>query len=300
MNFNIILEFSINTLALGSLYALISLGLVFVFGIMQLVNFAYGEYIMFSGYLLYFLGVFTDLPWFLVFAISILGGAIIGFLSELVAFRPFRGRSLEALFVSSFAVSLILQNTAVLSVSPRSKAVDLPAIFNEAVQFGEITIPIRNLLTIAVTIILLVGLLVLMKKTPLGIAMRAASENFPAARLMGVPANLVISIAFIISGFLAGVVAIFWSARSGAVEPMMGQGPLLVGFIAVVIGGMYSLTGSVLGGFAYAVLANLLSMFLPNELLSFRDAFMFVIVITFLVIRPQGLIKGTYTEERVG
>jgi branched-chain amino acid transport system permease protein len=130
--------------------------------------------------------------------------------------------------------------------------------------------------------------------------MRGASENFVAARLMGVPANLVISVAFIISGFLAGIVAIFWSARTGSAEPLMGSAPLLIGFIAVVIGGMHSLPGSVVGGFVYAFIANTLSLTLPTELLSFRDAFMFVIVIAFLVLRPEGLIRGNYQDERVG
>ncbi|MDR0432182.1 MAG: branched-chain amino acid ABC transporter permease [Bifidobacteriaceae bacterium] len=300
MTLGVIVEFIINTLSLGSLYALISLGLVFVFGIMQLVNFAYGEYIMVSAYVLYGLGVFTDLPWPLVFLAAVLTGAIIGFVSEVVAFRPFRGRSLDALLVTSFALSVILQDTVQLSISPRSKAPPFPDFFNQNVTLFGIVTPLRSYLMIGTTVLLLVGLSLLMRGTVLGIAMRGASENFTTARLMGVPANLVISTAFVISGLLAGIVAIFWTARSGAVEPLMGSAPLLVGFIAVVIGGMHSLVGAVVGGFAYAAVANVLSLTLPTSLLSFRDAFMFVIVIMFLVLRPEGLIRGSYAEERVG
>ena len=299
MNTKVLLEFFINTLSMGSLYALIALGLVFVFGICQLINFAYGEFITLSAYSLYFLGA-TFLPWPLVFVIGIFTGVAIGFLSELIAFKPFRGRSLDALLVTSFAISVILQRIFQLAISPRSKAVPVPDFFYIPVEFFGVTMPLRNYLFIATTIVLLVILVVIMRYTPLGIAMRGASENFMIARLMGVPANLIISIAFIISGFLAGVVAIFWSARTGSVEPMMGSIPLLIGFIAVVIGGMHSLPGSVAGGFIYAFVANILSLTIPTNLLSFRDAFMFVIVIAFLLLKPEGIIRGHYQEVRIG
>lgn len=300
MSANIFIEFVINVLSMGSLYALIALGLVFVYGICNLVNFAYGEFITVSAYVLYFVGTFTDLPWWLVFLIAIGSGALTGFLSELIAFRPFRGRSLDALLVTSFAVSIILQRSFQLGISPRSRAVPVPDFFNINVSLLGVVTPLRNILLIGTTIILLIAVLILMRRTSLGIAMRGASENFVTARLMGVPANLVISIAFVISGILAGVVAIFWSARTGSVEPMMGSGPLLIGFISVVIGGMQSLVGAVVGGYVYAFIANMLSLTLPSSLLSFRDAIMFVIVIAFLVLKPEGLIRGKYQEERVG
>jgi branched-chain amino acid transport system permease protein len=300
MSATVLVEFFINTLSLGCLYALISLGLVFVFGIMQLINFAYGEFITIGSYTMFLLGAFTQIPWPLVILLAILSSVLIGYLSELIAFRPFRGRSLEALLVSSFAISVILQHVFQLSISPRAKAVPYPAFFDINVDLFGVVAPLRSYLIIVTTVVLLVAFTLLMRKTILGVAMRGASENFVTARLMGVPANLVISAAFIISGFLAGVVCIFWSARSGSVDPLMGSAPLLIGFIAVVIGGMHSLTGSVLGGFVYAAIANILSLTLPTSMLSFRDAFMFVIVILFLVLKPEGLIRGSYAEERVG
>lgn len=300
MSAQIFFEFAINVLSMGSLYALIALGLVFVFGICKMINFAYGEFITVGSYALYFLGAFTNLSWPLVFLIGILASVAIGFLSELVAFRPFRGRSLDALLVTSFAVSVILQRLFQLGISPRSKAVPIPAFFNMNIELLGVITPLRNCLIIATTAVLLLILVILMKYTVLGVAMRGASENFVTARLMGVPANLVISVAFIISGFLAGVVAIFWTARTGSVEPLMGMSPLLIGFIAVVIGGMHSLPGAVAGGFVYAFIANILSLTLPTSLLSFRDAVMFAIVIAFLVLKPEGLMRGNYQEERVG
>lgn len=294
------LEFIINTLSLGSLYALMSLGLVFVYGILKLVNFAYGEYIMVGGYLLWIFSSFVSIPWWVVALIAILGAAALSYLSELIAFRPVRTKSLDALLVTSFAVSVLLQNTTLLAVSPRAKAVPLPSIFNDSINLLGVVTPLRNVLMIGATVVLLIGLTLLMKKTVLGIAMRAAAEDFTTARLMGVPANLVISSAFILSGLLAGIVAVFWVGRSASIDPMMGAAPLLIAFIAVVIGGMHSLPGAVLGGYVYGLLFNVLSVALPGGLVPYREAIMFVIVIMFLVLKPEGIIRGTYTEERVG
>jgi branched-chain amino acid transport system permease protein len=272
---------------------------------MQLVNFAYGEYIMVSAFTLYFLSVIGDLPWLVGGVIAILAGAVIGFLSEVIAFRPFRGRSLDALLVSSFAVSVILQNSALIGISPRTKAIPYPAFFDTKIDLFGVVTSMRSYIFIGTTLVLLVALVILMRKTTLGVAMRAASENFVTARLMGVPANLVISTAFIMSGFLAGVFSLFWTVQKGQVWYTIGSAPLLIGFIAVVIGGMHSLPGAVAGGFVYAAIANFFNLafsqgWLPNNLSIFSEAFMFIVVIIFLVLKPEGLIRGSYAEERVG
>jgi branched-chain amino acid transport system permease protein len=294
------MEFAINTISLGSLYALLALGLVFVYGILKLVNFAYGEYVMVGGYALFVMGSIQGVPWWITAIVAILMAALVSYLTELVAFRPVRTRSLTALLVTSFAVSMLLQNAALILVSPRAKAVQFPPIFNQTVSlFGAVT-PVRNLLIIGTAAVLLTALSLLMKYSVIGIAMRAAAEKFTTTRLMGVPANLMISIAFVISGFLAGVVSIFWVSRSASVDPLTGAAPLLVAFIATVVGGMFSLSGAVVGGFVYGLLFNLLSVFLPASMINYRDAFMFVIVILFLLFKPEGLIRGNYTEERVG
>jgi branched-chain amino acid transport system permease protein len=128
--------------------------------------------------------------------------------------------------------------------------------------------------------------------------MRAAASNFTMARMLGVPANLIISSAFAISGFLAGIVALLWFGRSGTVLPGVGLEPLLIAFIATVIGGMRSLQGAVLGGFALAFIDTGLNYALPQDLLKFRDAFTFSLVILILLWRPEGLMKGPATGQR--
>lgn|GEM_PF-402289 len=226
------LDFAINAISLGSLYALISLGLVIVYGILKLVNYAYGELIMIAGYSLYLLGGAGVSPWIVLAIAAVLTAILTSYLTELVAFRPVRTKSMTAILVTSFAVSTLLQNLVLLIVSPRSRAVPLPEFFSKTVNILGSNVSMRNILTIVISLALLGALSLLMKHTVLGIALRAAAENFTMTRMLGVPANMVISVAFILSGFLAGVVALFWVARSASVTPTIGIAPL----VAAVLG----------------------------------------------------------------
>lgn len=295
------IDFVINTISLGSLYAMLALGLVIVYGILKLVNFAYGELLMIAGYALYVLGgLATSLPWFAIAILAVLIAAAVSYLTEMIAFRPVREKSLTAMLITSFAVSTLLQNAALLIISPRARAVPLPDFFSQSVALAGTDIPIRNILSIITAIVLFGALSLLLKYTVLGIALRAAADDFRMTRLLGVPANLVISAAFIISGFFAGVVAIFWTARTASVTPTIGAAPLLVAFVACVIGGMTNLLGAVVGGYLYGIIYSLLSLWLPQYLLDYREAFMFLIVILILLFRPTGLIRGNTSSERVG
>ena len=288
------LEFVINVISLGSLYALIALGLTIVYGILRLVNFAYGEFIMVGGYTLYLLSGFSGVPWLVVALLAVLAAMFASNLTDLVAFRPVRDKSLTAMLITSFAVSTLLQNAALLFISPRPRAVRLPYLFSASVTLGNATIPVRNLLTIVVSLAMLGILTLILKRTVLGIALRAAADNFRMTRMLGVPANLVIAAAFAISGIMAGVVSLFWIGRTASVTPDIGLSPLLIAFVATVIGGMRSLVGAVVGGYVYGMLFSLISLLLPQALLAFREAFMFFIVILILLFRPEGLIRGTY------
>ncbi len=295
------IDFLINAISLGSLYAMIALGLVIVYGILKLVNFAYGELIMVAGYSLYLFGTLSlSLPWFVMAILAVIMAMATSYLTELVAFRPVRAKSLTAMLITSFAVSTLLQNAALLLISPRARAVPLPDIFSQSVLIAGVSIPVRNLLTIVTALVLFAGLTLLLRYTVLGIALRAAADDFKMTRLLGVPANLVISVAFIISGFFAGVAALFWTGRTASVTPAIGSAPLLVAFVACVIGGMSNLLGAVVGGYVYGLLYTMLSLWLPQSLLDYREAFTFAIVILILLFRPEGLIRGNTTAERVG
>lgn len=291
------IQFVIDVLSLGGAYALMALGLVIIYGILRLVNFAYGELIMVVGYTM-FLSSGSGLPWIIMAMLAVGMAILFGIITDYVAFRPVRAKSVTAVLITSFAFSNLLQNAALLLISPRPRNVPLPEIFSQTVSIGGAITPVRNLITIAASIVLLAAVAFLMRKTTLGIAMRAAATNFTMARMLGVPANLIISSAFALSGFLAGVVGILWIGRSGTVVPGIGLEPLLIAFIATVIGGMRSLPGAVVGGFLLALIDTTLNYTLSQDLLKFRDAFTFSLVILILLWRPDGLIKGPASGQR--
>lgn len=292
-----LIQFAVDALSLGSLYALMALGLVIVYGILRLVNFAYGELIMVAGYTLFLLGG-SPLPWLFMAGVAVLMAVLTGILTDYVAFRPVRAKSITAVLITSFAFSTLLQNAALLFISPRARVVPMPEVFSQSVALGGVVTPLRNLLTIGFAVLLLAAFAFLMKRTVLGIAMRAAASQFTMARMLGVPAHLVITSAFALSGLLAGVVSLFWLGRIGSVVPGIGLEPLLVAFIATVIGGMRSLVGAVVGGFLLAAIVTGFNYTLPQGLLAFRDAFTFSLVILILLWRPEGLIRGPATGQR--
>ena len=291
------IQFVIDVLSLGGAYALMALGLVIVYGILKLVNFAYGELIMVAGYTMYLVSG-SGLPWLVMAVVAVFMSILAGIATDYVAFRPVRAKSVTAVLITSFAFSTLLQNAALLFISPRPRNVPLPDVFSTTIEFAGVITPARNLITIATAVVMLTLFAWLMQRTVLGIAMRAAATNFTMARMLGVPANLIISSAFAISGLMAWVVSMLWIGRIGAVVPGIGLEPLLIAFIATVIGGMRSLQGAVLGGFLLAFIDTGLNYTLPQDLLKFRDAFTFSLVILILLWRPQGLIKGPATGQR--
>lgn len=291
------LQFTIDVLSLGGAYALMALGLVIVYGILRLVNFAHGELIMVAGYAMY-LASGSGLPWLVMAAFAVGMAILTGIATDYVAFRPVRAKSVTAVLITSFAFSTLVQNAALLFISPRPRNVPLPEVFSQTVEFAGVITPARNLITIAAALVLLALFSFVMRRSVIGIAMRAAATNFTMARMCGVPANLIISTAFAISGLLAGVVAMLWIGRIGAVVPGIGLEPLLIAFIATVIGGMRSLQGAVLGGFLLAFIDTTLNFTLPQDLLKFRDAFTFSLVILILLWRPEGLVKGPASGQR--
>ncbi len=285
------IRFIVDVASLGSLYALMALGLVLVYGILRLVNFAYGELIMIAGYTLYLLSG-SPLPWLVMAACAVVAALAASVLTERVAFRPVREKSLTAMLITSFAVSTLFQNAALLFISPRARLVPLPDLFSESIVIGGMVFFVRELLAIAVSVSMLVLFTALLNRTVLGIALRAAADNFRMTRMLGVPANLVIGVAFAISGFLAGIVALFWLGRTASVMPGIGLEPLIVAFVATVLGGMQSLVGAVVGGYVLALMTVGINTFLPQALVDYRQAFTFSLVILILLFRPEGLVRG--------
>lgn len=286
----------IDALALGSLYALIALGITLVYTVMGMMNFAHGEFIMLAAYALY---VLAGLPFAAAVAGALLTGIVVALFAERVAFRPVRDADLPAQLVTSLAVAAILQNVVTIAVDARSQSVETPASLSESTSLGGISVPNLEFVTLGLTAIVLAGLGWLLYRTRTGLAMRAAAENFDMARLLGVPADRVIAISFAISGALAAAVGVLIVMQTGQVSPAMGLTPVLVGFVAVVIGGFGRIYGAAVGGLLLGALSSLLGTYLPDGLVPFRDAIVFAFPVLILIFRPHGLLGGEIGKARV-
>jgi branched-chain amino acid transport system permease protein len=286
----------VDAASVGSLDAMLALGVALVFGVMHLVNFAYGELVMIGGYTIF---VTATLPWPLIVIIVLAVVGVAALLMERVAFRPVRAASPTTLLVTSFALSVLLQSLAAIGWGRRAKGVDFGSRLAEPVVIGGNRIAIVDIVSIGVAVTVAVGLAIFLRRTWAGIAMRGAAEDFVMARLLGVSANMVIAAAFALSGVLAAASALLLVASTGTVSPTMGLQPVLIGFVATVIGGIGSLVGAALGGFLLGVVTITLQITLPDSARGYRDALVFGVVILILLARPGGLISSRALEERV-
>jgi branched-chain amino acid transport system permease protein len=282
----------VNGLSLGGTYALLALGLAVVFSIMGLINFAHGDLLTIGGYVMWEM-TSRGLSWYWTIPVVIVATTLASIAMERVAFRRLRGASVITLLITSFAVSFFIENAFGIFISPRAQGIPVPNWLNEAVHFGSIIVPVVQVLTIAVTLVCVVLLGAMLKRTMVGISMRAAAEDFRAAQLSGVRANRVVVAAFGIAGLLAGVASVLYIARSGSVSPTTGFDPVVKAFIATVIGGLGNLTGAVVGGFLLGFIEVAFHAFLPNGVVPFSDAFALFVVVGLLLMRPQGLLGRT-------
>jgi branched-chain amino acid transport system permease protein len=291
------IEQTVNALSLGGTYALLALGLAVVFSILGMINFAHGALMTLTGYALVFASL-LGLPFGLaaLFAVLVaMGSAVV---LELVAFRPVRRASGATMLLTSFAVAVLLQLGFQLFISTRPQIVPLPALLTDSIDIGEISIGANRLISIVVAVVVLIGLNIFLKRSRMGLAMRAAAEDFDVTRLMGIRADRVIATAFALSGLLAAIAAILWIAQRSSVDPMMGLIPVLKAFIATTMGGLGSLSGAVLGGMLLGAIEIYLAAYLPDAVMPFHGAITLGIVILVLVLRPQGLIGPTREMAR--
>ena len=287
-----------NGLGLGSIYALTAIGYTLVYGILRLINFAHGDLLMISAYTVASLVGFALLPYPVAVAAALVFVALIGLTIERLAYRPLRGKPEETTLVTSLAVSILIQNLALMILSPQPRAFSLPAFFNATTQIGNVTFPLINIIIILITVVLLFALTLMIKKTKIGIAMRASAENLQAATLMGINLNSVVRTAFIVGSMLAAVAGILMAGRYGRIEPFMGFVPGLKAFVAAVIGGIGSIYGAAIGGLILGFGEILFVAMLPPDLSAFKDIFVFLALILMLLIKPTGLF-GRPADRRV-
>jgi branched-chain amino acid transport system permease protein len=279
-------QIAVNGVSLGALYSMIALGIALIFSVMRLINFAHGALIMIGGFVVYLLAGQSLVVWVLGSVLAVVVAAV---LTERIAFRPFRSSDATTLLVASFAVNTVLTATAQILAGSIPKTPSLPEFLSGYVDVLGLSISTLSLITVVVAAVAVTLLVVFFRRTPIGVQMRAAAENFQMARLLGVNANRVISLAFAISGLLAGLAGVLLIAQSGSVSPSFGFTPVIIGFVAVVIGGMGSLPGAAVGGMVLGVGTTVLQAYLPDSAMGFRDAFVFAGVIVLLLFLPRGI-----------
>jgi len=291
-----VVQYAVQALSLGGLYALFALGVALVFGVGGIVNFAHGQLIVLSMYMV----VATDaLPWPLTVLAALLTAVVLGVAMETFVFRPARGADESTYLIISFALALAIQALVLMIIGATAKSTSFGQSLARAVHFGSVQVPAVDLVTLGVAVLSLGGLVYLLRGTRLGVRLRAAAEDFEMARLVGVKANGVMSATFALGGLLAGIAAVLLCASGGVVTPESGLQPLLIAFVATVIGGMGSLGGAAIGGGLLGVLTIVLQVVLPQSIRSYRDAFVFALVIALLYFRPAGLAGTLRKQERV-
>jgi branched-chain amino acid transport system permease protein len=292
-------QVQIDAIGLGAVYALMAVGIGLVFGVLRLVNFAYGQLIMAGAFSL---ALASEWDW-PVWAGILLCFAVVLALSlamERLVFRPLRLQSPAVMLVATFAVAFLLQSIALLWFGPLGKPAASLATLNRPVTIGDVDIRKITIVAIALSALCLLALVLLLARTSLGLQMRAAAMDFQTARLLGVRANTVIGAAVVISGLLAAVVAVILTVQFPLVTPGFALQDTIIVLAGVVVGGMNKLLSATLGGFAIGYVSGLLSGALPTDQSQYLPSFVFGLVILVLLLRPGGLFtRGAATVERV-
>jgi branched-chain amino acid transport system permease protein len=284
----------VDALSVGATYALLALGLTLVFSVMNLINFAYGMMLVWSAYAAY---VMLDhgVPFVLTVPLCILFATLVSMAIGRIAFRPFIGAPPITLLITSFGVLLVIQYLAILCFGEQPRILRLPSVFGDVATIGSIRVPVLELITIGTAAVVVAIFYLVLNRTAFGAQLRAAAELPDVTRLMGVKPDRVLMVAFAISGAIAGVVGLLWFAKVGAITPRSDLDPTIKAFIAIVLGGLGSTRGAILGGLALGAIEVALSSSLPGDALGYQPAIVFAAVIAILILRPRGL-SGTTLE----
>jgi branched-chain amino acid transport system permease protein len=293
-----VLQDLIDAVGLGAIYGLVAIGIGLVFGVMRLVNFAYGELITAGGYTLAYLNGQNP-------AVAILAcvGVVVALalVQERVAFRPLRNASPITMLVATFAISFLLQAIYLLAFGPRGKIVATLGGLNTAVTVGQLHIRWISIVAVVVAAVLLILTTGILNRTPIGLQLRAAATDFRTARLLGVRANRVIGFAFLVSGVLAAAVSVLITVQNPLVTPDFGVSITIFALVGVVVGGLDRLLTATLGGFAIGFATSLFGDILPSTRSMYLPSIVYGLVIVVLLLRPGGLFAPVRTTavERV-
>jgi branched-chain amino acid transport system permease protein len=290
----------VDAIGLGAVYALMAVGIGLVFGVLRLVNFAYGQLVMAGAYTL----AFTS-SWPAALSISACVAVVLALSTamDLAVFRPLRGQSPAVMLVTTFALAFLLQSVALI-LDLRDDTIGESVVgfgsLNRAIEVGGVDVRKVTLVAIAAAVIALGLLALLLARTTIGLHMRAAAADFRTARQLGVRADRVIGVAVLLSALLAAIVAVILSVRSPLVTPNFALTETIVVLVGVVVGGIDRLWTATLGGFAIGFATGVINGALPTDKTVFLPSAVFALVILVLLLRPGGLFapRGASTAER--
>ena len=293
------LQVQVDAIGLGAIFALMAVGIGLVFGVMRLVNFAYGQLIMAGAFAIAFaserdwpVGVGIALCFAVVLALSLA--------MERVVFRPLRTQSAAVMLIATFAVAFLLQSIALLWFGPLGKTATSLVQLNRPVEVGGVDIRKITIVAIVTAAVCLVLLVALLNRTSIGLHMRAAAIDAQTARLLGVRANAVSTVSVLIAGALAAVVAVMLTVQFPTVTPTFALQETILVLAGVVVGGMTRLLSATLGGFLIGYVSGVLGGALPSAQSQYLPSLVFGLVILVLLLRPDGLFtRGRGLVERV-
>jgi branched-chain amino acid transport system permease protein len=291
--FSTIVSQIFNGLQSGSVYALVALGYSMVYGIIMLLNFAHGDIIMVGAYIAWIMMSTLALPPAVGIIAAIVGCTLLGVIIEKVAYTPLRKSPRLSLLITAIGISFFLENVAQLWAGAGAKVIP-PLISNKILSISTIKISSVSLVTIVVSVLSMILLTLLVQRTKMGKAMRAVSEDMGSAQLMGISVNKTISFTFAVGSALAGIGAVLYSCAYPQASPMMGSMLGLKAFVAAVLGGIGSIPGAMIGGFAIGLLEALVS---AVDLSVWKDGVVFVILIIVLLVKPTGIMGRAMTEK---
>jgi len=284
----------INGLSLGSIYALIALGYTMVYGIIKLINFAHGDMYMIGAYIGYMGITVFHLPFFPALIFSMAFCAVLGMVIERIAYKPLRNATRIAALITAIGVSFFLEYTTMRFMGAEVKT--FPAVLSDKswIIYG-LRINFQQLVIFATSIILMILLQIIVRRTKIGRAMRAVSVDADAAKLMGVDVNATISFTFAIGSALAAAAGILVGVYYNSINPLMGMAPGLKAFVAAVFGGIGIIPGAMVGGFAIGLTETMVSGYASSL---YKDAVVYVLLILILLLKPSGLL-GKNKKEKV-
>lgn len=286
------LPYLLSGISVGGQYALIAIGYTMVYGILRLINFAHGDIFMIAGFMMVYLS--AAMPIYISIPLVIIITVLLGFIVERIAYKPLRNAPRMSIMISAIGVSYLFQNCAWYITSGLAKQYPTIPWISDSITIGMATTKMVTIVTPILTIALVVALVLIIKYTKVGMAMRAVSRDFETSQLMGIKINSVISTTFIIGSLLAAVGSLLYFSNYTTVTPTAGAMPGLKAFVAAVFGGIGSIPGAVVGAFIIGICENILK---GMGLTTFSDAFTFALLIIILVAKPTGLFGEKFTDK---